>query len=1053
MYLFREPAMPMLTLSVQEQPIVFRPFRNPTGQALLGLQGRTLGTRKRYAAGDVKQLRAVQEDSPPKAEPEPENVLAAHRLVLWRPGPNSPEGCPEVVMDPRVSKILREHQRIGAQFLFDCLMGQKEFDGCGCILADDMGLGKTLQSVGVIWTLLTAPWGSLQDGKLVCKPACRKALVVCPASLVKNWAAEFDKWLDGRLKYTAVAEPGAAKVTGSMNFFKYNHESKVLIASYETFRGHASEVADCGIDLVVCDEAHKLKNDDSATTRCIAGLPSKRRLLISGTPIQNNLDEFFTLVSLANPGVFGEANAFRRQIANPILRGREPTASPEERAEAQAKLARVSEVTEQFILRRTNRLNARFLPAKQLFNVFVAPTAFQRCLYNCFLRSNVARRVLEDDNACLSRGVLGTIRKLQSLVNHPFLVRSATQKLEAGFDDDEVRELFAQVDKADGHVRTAKRPVHEELSGKLSLVFQILVTLKASRCGDRIVIISNWTSTLDIMEKMCEHNAWPVHRLDGTMAITKRMKLVQDFNRPENEKAFVFLLSSKAGGCGLNLIGANRLVMYDPDWNPANDRQAMARIWRDGQKKPCFIYRLFTTGTIDEKVYQRQICKDGLSTMMVNETGEEEAAEMKESLAADLVKDLFSFSEETACATHEMLSCQRCRFVNSQSTSKGRKGRLSRTAACAPCKDGERFVAQEPEVIEDDLCTWAHHAGVEGVDDSVLKAAAATFEEGQGVTFTMGCHIEFTAETIARLEEEERAEQRQREAAALAARDAAAGTVPQVAGSSSSPSAAAGAPAGKAEEAACPTPVTSSGGSAPKGAVPGKAKEAAGEAAGEGAARTTPVNSSGSAPKRAVPGKAKEAAGKAEVAACPTPVTSSSSAPKKAVPGNAEEAVAKDEQQGAPMEMEPGLISCPSCGGEYAGRMAKREDKTCGMNGCSIRYREWMYGCSRCQQRVCKVCMQGMKRSRVQTQGDEAAPSQVPSADLEVAGRQDDAAAILKDPEADKPGRPESLPSPPAVSPESDEEEPVRKRPRFKRLRPPIRQVPDSDSEDAHDIS
>merc|ERR1712151_48810 len=127
---------------------------------------------------------------------------------------------------------------------------------------------------------------------------------------------------------------------------------------------------------------------------------------------------------------------------------------------------------------------------------------------------------------------------------------------------------------------------------------------------------------------------------------------VQDFNREDNPKAFAFLLSSKAGGCGLNLIGANRLVMFDPDWNPANDRQAMARIWRDGQKKNCFIYRLFTTGTIDEKVYQRQICKDGLSTMMVTETGEEEASEMRESLAADLVKDLFSFQSDTLSTTH-----------------------------------------------------------------------------------------------------------------------------------------------------------------------------------------------------------------------------------------------------------------------------------------------------------------------------------------------------------------------------------------------------------------
>lgn len=487
--------------------------------------------------------------------------------------------------------------------------------------------------------------------------------------------------------------------------------------------------------------------------------------MISGTPIQNNLEEFFTLVSVANPSVFGELNEFRRHFATPILRGREPTATEEDRKKGEEKLAMVSKVTNQFILRRTNRLNARFLPPKDIFNVFVMPTDFQRQLYRNFLKSNVARKLLEDQNGRMNRMVLGTIRKLQALVNHPFLVRSPTQKLDAGFDDDETRALFAEIDRKDQGLRSAQRPAHEELSGKLSLVYNILLSIKESGSGDRIVIISNWTSTLDVVEKMCGQYKWPLHRLDGTMAIAKRMKLVNDFNRPENQQAFAFLLSSKAGGCGLNLIGANRLVMFDPDWNPANDRQAMARIWRDGQKKPCYIYRLFTTGTIDEKVYQRQICKDGLSTMMVTETGEDDLAEMKESLAADLVKDLFTFSEDTACATHDMLECKRCSPFRSSS---------------APA-----FVEQAQEVIEDDLQCWSHHAGTKGVSDNILESAGRRllgppitwsnngqpFSQGvpsAGISFIMGCHIEFTPEQIAKLEEEEQAEQAKRKEAAEA---------------------------------------------------------------------------------------------------------------------------------------------------------------------------------------------------------------------------------------------------------------------------------------------
>eukprot|EP00929_Paragymnodinium_shiwhaense_P014730 TRINITY_DN122693_c0_g1_i1.p1 TRINITY_DN122693_c0_g1~~TRINITY_DN122693_c0_g1_i1.p1 ORF type:complete len:987 (+),score=288.74 TRINITY_DN122693_c0_g1_i1:207-3167(+) len=752
-YLVRAPLMPMLSVP-DEKPIIFRAFKNPArGQALAGLGTKTLGTRKRtFDPGDTKVVnRFLEEEAPPPVVDTP-----AQRLVLWSPAPgvDDPEGRLEVAVDPALTKVLREHQRLGVQFIFDCLMGFKSFEGYGCILADDMGLGKTLQSVTAIWTLLTQ--GGPQG-----KAACRKALVVCPASLVKNWESEFKKWLDGRCKCVAVAAAGQAAVSATFGSFRYNREAKVLIASYETFRGHASEVADCGIDLIVCDEAHKLKNDEAATTRCISGLSAKRRLLLSGTPIQNNLDEFFTLASVANPGIFGDPSTFRRNYALPILRGREPTATAEERKLGAERLAAISEVTEQFVLRRTNRLNARFLPAKKLFNVFVEPTAFQRQLYRTFLESKVAQNLLRDTNAKFGVGVLAHIKKLQAVVNHPFLVRTAAQRLEGGFDDEKTRALFEEIDARDSGTRFSnQKPVREELSGKLLLLHSMLLSIKASRSGDKIVIISNWTSTLDVIEKMCDHNKWPVHRLDGTMSVGKRQKLVTDFNRPDGN-AFAFLLSSKAGGCGLNLIGANRLVMYDPDWNPANDRQAMARIWRDGQRKVCYIYRFFTTGTIDEKVYQRQICKDGLSTMMMVETGAGGAGgedDMKESLSADLVKDLFTFAEETPCATHDMLGCQRCR------------------PPAHGAKTGT-FVPQEGDGVEDDLNTWSHHLGTQGVADDILVEAGARMhqrpdnaaivragsQQKPGVSFTMGCHIEFSEETKAQLEAEEKALQKQRE--------------------------------------------------------------------------------------------------------------------------------------------------------------------------------------------------------------------------------------------------------------------------------------------------
>ena len=159
--------------------------------------------------------------------------------------------------------------------------------------------------------------------------------------------------------------------------------------------------------------------------------------------------------------------------------------------------------------------------------------------------------------------------------------------------------------------------------------------------------MSNYTQTLDLFEKLCSLRGYLQVRLDGSMSIKKRAKIVEQFNDPGSPQ-FIFMLSSKAGGCGLNLIGANRLVMFDPDWNPANDEQAMARVWRDGQKKQCYIYRLLAVGTIEEKIFQRQAHKKALSSCVLDQ---EENVEKHFSLAE--LRNLFKLEKSTISDTHE----------------------------------------------------------------------------------------------------------------------------------------------------------------------------------------------------------------------------------------------------------------------------------------------------------------------------------------------------------------------------------------------------------------
>jgi len=166
--------------------------------------------------------------------------------------------------------------------------------------------------------------------------------------------------------------------------------------------------------------------------------------------------------------------------------------------------------------------------------------------------------------------------------------------------------------------------------------------------GDSIVLVSNYTTTLDLFEQLCVDNAYSYLRLDGSTPAAKRTDLVTRFNSTHSS-TFVFLLSTKAGGQGLNLIGGNRLVLYDIDWNPAMDLQAQARVWRDGQHKPVVIYRFLTSGTIEEKIYQRQMTKIALSETLLDEKD----AEQK--FTQDELRDLFTL-QTTASQTKELLS-------------------------------------------------------------------------------------------------------------------------------------------------------------------------------------------------------------------------------------------------------------------------------------------------------------------------------------------------------------------------------------------------------------
>lgn len=585
-----------------------------------------------------------------------------------------------VVVDPLLSKILRPHQREGVKFMWDCITGKQIEGSYGCIMADEMGLGKTLQCITLLYT-------GLKQGPAA-KPIIEKAIIVAPSSLVKNWEKEVNKWLGSRVNTLAIDGGGKDEIDKKLENFALTFGricTPILIISYETFRLHAEVLYKSEIGLVICDEGHRLKNSDNQTYQALDKINATRRVLLSGTPIQNDLLEYFSLIQFVNKNILGTAAEFKKKFERPILRCRDIDATQKDQEEGKQKLEELISIVNRCMIRRTSQLLSNYLPVKIELVVCCEMTELQKNLYTHYVNSQAVSKAL-DSHSQIS--ALSAVTSLKKICNHPDLILELAKKNQDGLGT--CLNYFPK-----GH---DGRNLIPELSGKMKVLDGILAVVKTTS-SDKVVLVSNYTQTLDLFEKLCQLRNYNFVRLDGTMSVKKRGKIVEKFNDPASN-IFIFMLSSKAGGCGLNLIGANRLVMFDPDWNPANDAQAMARVWRDGQKKECFVYRLLSTGTIDEKILLRQTHKKGLSSCVVDEE------EVQRHFSLSELKALFRLESDTYSDTHDKIRCDRCiKWIQ---------------------------VSPPPEnaTCNNDLTQWHHSKDKKNVPDHVLKTCWAT-----GVTF------------------------------------------------------------------------------------------------------------------------------------------------------------------------------------------------------------------------------------------------------------------------------------------------------------------------------
>ena len=485
---------------------------------------------------------------------------------------------------------LHDHQVEGVRWLFEAF-----FRGGG-LLTDEPGLGKTLTIVALIEALMSSE-------------EIKSVLVAAPANLVVNWDNEFHRWLGGSPNELNVIKVGSSaanlhvKTQLQQLVLTASGRHQIVILSYDALRVHGGHLKmGKGVDLLVADEAHVLAGD-GARAMALRGVPARSRILMTGTPLSNNLKELFTVYDLARPGVLGTYQQFREDIALPIEAASQCDASAAVVAVAQVASHRLGDVAcEMQLGRKAEDVDrARGLPRKHTFLIMARPTQIQR-------------RIVESCNPRAEEGGRGGLsqQKGQTLVCLAAVntVLLDPQELE--------RSRFGSMKLHEQMAKVPERPSEQmALSGKLQVCARLLDGIRSSTT-DKIVIVSARLAVLERVRQYVvdtfEGGSAAVWTLHGGVPMPMRDASIKAFNsRADGPR--VCLLSSQLA-IGINLVGANHLIVLAPSYNPSVDAQADARCHRVGQKKECYIYRHLTTGSIDETIIARQVQKGGLCDIL-----------------------------------------------------------------------------------------------------------------------------------------------------------------------------------------------------------------------------------------------------------------------------------------------------------------------------------------------------------------------------------------------------------------------------------------------------
>ncbi|KAL9106614.1 MAG: hypothetical protein Q9227_008397 [Pyrenula ochraceoflavens] len=576
-------------------------------------------------------------------------------------------GEPEILIHSHIGQKIKHHQVLGAQFLWREIIADPKRQGC--LLAHTMGLGKTMQVITLLVTIALAKENSDSAirNQVQHFSSCR-FLILCPPSLVDNWADEFAMWVPEEAR----AVRGCWKISSAMKpieradaIDRWFEERGPLIISYEMLRVLASNPKQHfspdehkrlrtalldGPSIVVADEAHKMKNATSKISQITKLFKTRSRVALTGSPLANNLEEYYEMIEWIAPGYLGSSVQFKAKYAEPIKEGLYADSSDYEQRRGLKRLEVLKKDLDPKVCRADITAIAGDLPVKTEFYITVSLTATQRKVYEKFIVA-----VLGDDpDAAGNARLWDWLTILSLLCNHPRCFsskleerayagshtgshaakkkRAASEKkaettddpegdalpddvdtlAQIGLSQDILDDLIKMFTKLEDNGKDLDHPVHSNRA--------LVVDKLIDRCinqGDKVLLFSHSIPTLDYLQDMLELSGRRWTRLDGSTAVSKRQHATKVFNSAQSEYD-IFLISTRAGGLGLNLPGANRVIIYDFGFNPQWEEQAIGRAYRLGQTKPVFVYRFRAGGTFEEVMYNKAVFKTQLSARVVD---------------------------------------------------------------------------------------------------------------------------------------------------------------------------------------------------------------------------------------------------------------------------------------------------------------------------------------------------------------------------------------------------------------------------------------------------